>query len=689
MAKVTNPTLVSSKIEEAQKMLSSRVNKYLYTDSKAKKLISHLEDEFLKSPEVAIGLVKDMPFYVFKFLWPHLSEELSSKIFSELPILDALYFPKVQENGKPVLKKIRSEKEMQEIFTHLPCSKLEMQSIINWLPRIDRESALIFNIQLIKSPEAAQHLLFVQEDGFGPGSIRRETFSLFLNNQIKNSDKEIIYPSKTLATANNQKQELFRQLHASLNSVIPDPLSNFNFNDFKEPHYKFEKFLGRTALFSQKNKKELLAVKISKNDSDKQDLFSEHEMIKCLNDNKEEFKLESNLPMPSGIHEIDNTNLIAWLNSNNHDQSSFKQLVKPQDKYVVYTYEAAPEYFTYITDIKQDQAFEAAVFKSMHDLITMFTDYGIIFHQLIPLFHAIPEERDREDAGKYIVAANIVQNIGSYRLLDGTQYRALGTGRLPAFEKAVQHANERESGLADTADCKSIDKLSKVVGIPLYQAMQSGKNWTIKKAWGNKTDLALTANFLAEYVFIVGIIAGVRNRQLEKNSKEDWLKTAQTIMKAAKLAITSATNLSEAEIDKFLTTTINKERLARQMQFFMTNEYVDYIDHNKPFPLELYDSRTKKEVLYNKVKTRRENGTVLWKPGQEVAETIDGPDLGVPAGSMPLTELLNLCHLVPSVILVNKQQEFNKFPINIDIQKRYEDLLDKNTAQEKKFINVY
>lgn len=669
--------LLKKALDKITEKLSSKHTKYHVSLKEREDLSKGLNNAFLKEPSNTIALLKTNHFFVLKSLWPDLSLELLEKIFIEIPVLNACYSSSNAHNGKPILRE-NSLQELQNILSEVKpkeISRLEIGAVMYYLKYANKNLENSTFTELTKYPILASKLMTTIKDGFGIGVIQKELFSTTAHTLLRSINSKSIY------TTNASKQELFKDLS---NILLKEPEEVVN-------PYKLEfltsaltikslQFLGRTLLIHQENDPEIFALKISKNSQDKQALIREYEMVKFLGDYKSDIGLKSTLPTALQIVQIQHKNLEEFLKSYKLDKVFGQdKLIAPQDTYTVYRYRAKEDYFTYLYDIKEDDKFYKAVENSLHDLLIMFCDYGVIFNQLVPLFHSIPDERDRADNGRYIVLTNIIKNFSNIRELDksnseGNLYPK-GTGRLPEFQKALEFPNIRASGLADLGDCIFIGQISDVSGKDWYESIscnlvrpifnEETKKWgsrnSIFKSWGDKTDLVLIANFLAEYIFVITLLSGERilNTKDENNVllPVTWLKVVDSVIEATTKAIISITDFNKDEVNDFFSKVINKTILARQMKFYMTNEYTKYIEKPKEFPklpIDLYDADTEVKVSYS-IKDRKK----YWVEGKGFAE-LKTPDLGAPYSHLPLTELIKFVHLPPLFILSYKHQQLYK-----------------------------
>lgn len=384
----------------------------------------------------------------------------------------------------------------------------------------------------------------------------------------------------------------------------------------------------------------LLAVKVQKAHENYYELCKEYGAAKFLNMHAAEWKIQSALPKPSLIATANHID--AWLKPLVEEDvfNQFMTMIGDRDLRDVYVYEidhAHRHYFTYLHDVTlSDEEFRLANRRCVHDLFTLLT-HGIAFPQLADLFHNLEHTADRVDGGRFQVLAN---------LLHGWK----GSGRLTGWKVAVEYPNVRGSGLADLGDYVSINDFI-------------GYTETIRKyysdVWDKHHDTTanyVLANLMGEYQYVLFLIAGRRgselaeqanNQQLSADAiKQIWQTLASQIFDNCVYAVSLVTKQSEADIRRALLVFVDLDRMARQMQFWMTHEYVPYIKKNK-MPTEIYGEDVNITIDINLFR----KGTFHPKLGC----AIDGvhQDLGAVNGQEPLKETNKLLYWMVNLIFIH------------------------------------
>lgn len=340
--------------------------------------------------------------------------------------------------------------------------------------------------------------------------------------------------------------------------------------------WKFLRTQGRTVLLEDK-KGNLRAVKIQKKQESEDALLKEYDTTNYLNRNAQKLGLKSQFPKPVLISKT--PGVFKWLKKQlpAQEYALFIKRMSSERKKTVYIYDVDPkkcDYFTYLHDAKlSDQTFNKANRDAVHDLFTLLKQ-GVVFPQLGDIFHNLEQVDEREDRGRYMVLVNILRDF---------DFR--GSGRLTGWKEAVSYPNVRASGIADLGDRVSIndyigdgDKVEK-----FYKET--------KELYGEKAGNYLLANVMAEYQYILFLIAGRRGGELTDAAKKAnkspeeinliWLNLAKQIMDNCIQATALLTNKKESEIAKILNAVVDVNRLGRQMQYWMTTDYIEDLMNNR------------------------------------------------------------------------------------------------------------
>lgn len=300
-------------------------------------------------------------------------------------------------------------------------------------------------------------------------------------------------------------------------------------------------------------------------------------------------------------------------------------------------------YFTYLHDTNLSwQAYCKANYTVVNDLYRLLNQ-GIVFNRLADIFHTIETAHEsRADGGRYYTLSNLLK------------FLPYGNGRLTGWLKAVEYVNLRE-GLADLGDWKSLadyfqgKDLSFIETSMKYDMSDAGKY--------------IFANIIAEYQLVLQLVAGRRGRLLtekliaeNKSSGEIqniWLKLAELMLYNCAQAIAIITQTSEDIAKRFLEQWIDTNRYAKQMEYWMTNHYINDIVHND-IPRDIYGKDTKVCVQNDNFM----EGTFNINVGCSI-NSVD-PDLGPVNGQEPIKEGNKLFYgMVIFIMTVFKQQSDN------------------------------
>lgn len=404
--------------------------------------------------------------------------------------------------------------------------------------------------------------------------------------------------------------------------------------------WTFLRCQGRTILLQNKAE-DILAIKIQKDKEGLNELGKEFYTTTCLKKLAKEIRLQGELPQPVSLNKI--TDVLAWLKPkvSQEEFAQFSLMVGTKESYGAYLYQVDKnhhDYFTYLHDSTlTDKEFSEANRISIYNLCILLS-LGIVYPQLADLFHnKEPSHHKRQDKGRYIVLTDLINDV------------CTGTGRLTGWKEAINFPNIRgpHSGLADWGDWAP---LSAFFADGAYtQTFFQRNEW----AYSQKVSNYLIANILAEYQYVLFLIAGRRGCDLTNQAKlanqsskaitDIWLTLAQQIFANCVLAITTLTNRQEGEVKAFLSKMVDVERLARQMQFWLTDEYIPYLKRDE-IPAGIYENSTYIRVEFANIR----HGTF----NDKIGCSIDGdhPDLGTTNGQEPIKEANKLFYWMNTII---------------------------------------
>lgn len=423
-------------------------------------------------------------------------------------------------------------------------------------------------------------------------------------------------------------------------------ISHAHLDDLTEG-WRYLRIQGRTIIFENKNK-QLRAIKFQKIHETENDLRKEYITTLYLKNNAHELSLKSNYPTPVCVAKV--SGAYKWLEDYlplkaYEEYIAFTKMIKQGGEGVIYVYDVNPEagnYFTYLhdPDISENE-FEKANRHAVNDLFILL-QRGIVFHQLADIFHNLEHVKSRKDAGRYMVLVNILRDFGER-----------GSGRLTGWKEAVRYPNVRASGIADLGDHVSINDY-------INDSDHITKHYKeTQELYGEKAGNYLLANVIAEYQYIFLLIAGRRGCDLTERAKylnqsdhdidAIWQKVAKQIIDNCIQATSLLTKQDKNKIEEFFNALISVDRLAKQMQYWMTADYVSDLRHNR-IKHGVYEMDTKVSVDIDRFRSKTFNSTI--------GCSIDGihQDLGPVNGQDPIKEANKLFYWMITFIFTNYLQ---------------------------------
>lgn len=417
-------------------------------------------------------------------------------------------------------------------------------------------------------------------------------------------------------------------------------------------HWSFLRLQGRTILLKN-DLGDILSIKVQKAKEPLEALFQEYRATKIMKERAIEFKLLGGFADAMGLIKLTRRALRKMIKLEHAEftKSDFYSLTSfvSKDNYIVYVYKVShmmPGYHTYLHDPQISQPDFSQSNKITVTNLSKLLSHGVIFDRLADIFHNVVDNlsanTNRPDLGRYIVLAN---------LLAPTQFRAReksGSGRLTAWRKAIQYPNVRLNFLPDVGDCISLSDI------------QLDGEWCkqyfsyLHLEYKDKSSNYILANFMAEYLYVLLLIAGYRAYQLSlknPNSTTIWQTTAKQVFENSVTMVNTLTYKSENEIRTTLSKACDQTKLARQMQFWMSKEYINHIKNNE-VPSDVYGEDVKVDVDISRFR----RGTF----NEEIGYSINGKDadLGTVNGQEPIKEANKLLYWTVTLI-VSSAIEFN------------------------------
>jgi len=300
----------------------------------------------------------------------------------------------------------------------------------------------------------------------------------------------------------------------------------------------FVKSLHRTLLFvSATDPTKMRAIKIRKDNEHFNALAKERHMLELLRAKQKNYNLRSTLPIPVGVFLI-----------NDLDQNLKPAVISEvtdSQYYCCYVYDAAPAQFKYLVDSSLSESeFNQGLKVAMYDLITLLLKDKLVMHPLIDLFHN--DDTEREDRGIYDPII---------------EFSSLTQGKLMAWMSGCQYPNLRQAGLADFGDCIIV------------------------------SDVKQFYSYLACYLLSFELIICYRARQrydaatTADHKQEIWQQAVRTIIGVYELALAELKlNVLGVAVEHI----VDAQRLASQLQYWLTVEYVEDFENGR-FKRWIYD----------------------------------------------------------------------------------------------------
>lgn len=418
-------------------------------------------------------------------------------------------------------------------------------------------------------------------------------------------------------------------------------------SEIDQGYWTFLRLQGRTILLKNKAKN-VLSIKVQKKDESIEALKREYKVTSLIKSKAKKLGLLGNFVNPMGLVKL-SAGFIKKIIGLEHRQlltTEFYNLteVKEPNFYSAYLYKTKKKSRDYHTYLHDKSLSEAQFSKSNQIVVTNLSKLlgqGVIFDRLSDLFHnvisTLSPNPNRPDLGRYIVLAN---------LLAPTQFRSgperYGSGRVTAWQKAVQYPNLRLNQLADLGDCITMkDILVKGDWHERYF-------YFLKLEYGPKASNYILYNFIAEYLYVLLLIAGLRGYSLTQNKDLEnpflvWQSLAKQVFDNCVTMAFQLSHKTNDEIRDALSKVCNLNTLARQMQFWMTSEYVKQVQNNL-IPTEVYGQQVNVKIDFERFR----RGTFR----KDLGCSINGVDrdLGTVNGQEPIKEANKLLYWTVTLI---------------------------------------
>lgn len=402
---------------------------------------------------------------------------------------------------------------------------------------------------------------------------------------------------------------------------------------------------GRTLMFSKPGSTLITAVKIAKVSEPVEDLAREKDAQNQYERLSKELSLQSQFPVGRACKTIEN--LDEFLNRVLGDEDKTKlceSLIgsELQNKACL-IYEAPKGYFTYLYEVKDSDDFREACLAGISDLCSLLDKKGIFFNSLADIFHNNSAEKPRADGGRYRILAD--------NLYDWNNNRNYGTGRLTSWLRAIEFLNLRKTGIADLGD-----------QVQLAEDVFNPESEFVKKYFSDvyenfpgTAEHRIFVNIVAEYLYVFLLSIGRRARELSECGEKpfDWCGEADFFVQLCARALSTMTRLSDEQAYEFLSKTIDIDRLACQMEFWMTPKHIPYMKNNT-LPDSIYGPEVAVTIDFERIRINTFNDKFGFCINPE-----EGPDLGTVNGQEPIKEANKLLYLTATALLSLMQDEVN------------------------------
>jgi hypothetical protein len=353
---------------------------------------------------------------------------------------------------------------------------------------------------------------------------------------------------------------------------------------------------GRTLIFEDKSG-ELLCVKIIKNEETQEDLAHESEVVEFFKKEKMEGEISPEPVRINGnyLFELDMRSLnarerlrIRQENKKDEKRGYLFLNIENSMKAIAYKLPRGSVYNKYLQVSKTEDEFLASALRAARTLSGL-AEKGVVHTSLIDSFHNLNGEKGR----RYLWTKQLDSDLGTQ-----------GAGRIMSWRKACEWPNISMNGeIRDLAEFRGIDEVAANIG--KYLGPDSS---FFKREKGLEIRNTLMMHFLGEYAFAFILLYGdwmVSTGNLSSYKDEKRIKKIANA--ARKFYYTTIRSFLGKESESFMEEMdliVNWERMAKQMVFFMGDEYIKYVDPG----------------------TREKHGTEIWTE-------IYGPD--IPVGFQP------------------------------------------------------
>lgn len=416
--------------------------------------------------------------------------------------------------------------------------------------------------------------LVLTELEFGEGGNAADDWSEFTQNLLP------YLASNTIPTDDQFSTELdraYRQLMAQ------GPKRMYR-SDMLNKDWVLYKRLNRTLVFKEKASERYLAFKIqTKEVGSHYSLYRQCAAEQFLRKHRQ-INSRSLMPIAHGIyHILDLEELTSALDTD--EKLALEKTIGSDYFYkkLVYIYETNdPGMFEYCHQ-HYDKLF-AGLYAATSDLFT-YLNHGVAYDSIARFLHSNDGSLGlRGDRGRYLTLTKLMRKLRDFRV------RITGAGRIHAWERAVDDHDLRLPGLVDRGDYVILKTLPDKMANGVYPHLRLA--YEKYKYDKSRTNAAIKMNFMAEYLLVLELIIGRAIREHPPEDSKQWQRGVDMLVLLYSCGFSQMTGIPEDVCYQFWMMTMNTTRYSRQMQFWMSDEYLKFYPQEK-LPDDVYGEQTK------------------------------------------------------------------------------------------------